>query len=71
MFGWYTPDDNLLRNGKLPVMVNMPRTNHLERLQGIYKTGLAVNNPRRCTSTGRSLFVRRARTNPHFCHMSL
>ena len=46
MFGWYTPDDNLLRNGKLPVMVNMPRTNHLEHLQGIYKTGLAVNNPR-------------------------
>ena len=46
MFGWYTPDDNLLRNGALPVMVNMPRTNHLEHLQGIYKTGLAVNNPR-------------------------
>ena len=45
VFGWYTPDDNLVRvtNGspELPVMINMPRTNKYEHENGIYKTGLA------------------------------
>jgi hypothetical protein len=40
IFGWWTPDDNLLRQGRLPVVVQMPRTNKLEHYQGIYKTGL-------------------------------
>ena len=46
MFGWYTPDDSLLRLGKMPVTVAMPPTNTLEHQQGIYKTGLGVNSPR-------------------------
>jgi hypothetical protein len=46
IFGWYTPDDNLLRQGRLPVSVRMPRTNKLEHKQGIYKTGLEDVSPR-------------------------
>ena len=42
----YTPNDNLLRQGKLPVEVHMPRTNKLEHKQGIYKTGNGENSPR-------------------------
>jgi hypothetical protein len=42
----YTPDDNLLRQGQLPVEVHMPRTNKLEHKQGTYKTGLGQNSPR-------------------------
>ena len=46
IFGWYTPDDNLLRQGRLPMELRMPRTNQVEHRQGIYKTGLAENSPR-------------------------
>jgi hypothetical protein len=46
IFGWYTPDDNLLRQGRLPMELHMPRTNQVEHKQGIYKTGLAENSAR-------------------------
>ena len=42
----YMPDDNLLRQDKLPLVVNMPRTNKLEHVDGIYKTGLVEVSPR-------------------------
>jgi len=46
IFAWYTPDDNLLQKGRLPVELGMPRTNKLEQQQGIYKTGLLEFSPR-------------------------
>ena len=46
MFGWYTPDDNLLRFGRMPVSVRMPSTNKIEHQKSIFKTGLGVNQPR-------------------------
>ncbi len=46
IFAWWTPDDNLLRQGRLPVVVQMPRTNKLEHIQEIYKTGLEDVPPR-------------------------
>ncbi len=42
----YMPDDHLLRQGKLPLGMKMPRTNKLEHFEGIYKTGLAEASPR-------------------------
>ena len=43
IFGWWLPDDALMKSGDVPVPVNMPRTNKLEHVKGIYKTGLGEN----------------------------
>ena len=47
LFGWYQPDDSLMdAGGRLPVLVNMPATNDLEYVQGLYRTGTAQYKPR-------------------------
>ena len=40
IFGWYTPDDNMIREGQVPVPLKFPLTDPDEHVQGIYKTGL-------------------------------
>ena len=47
LFGWYQPDDSLLDGaGNLPVALNLPATNDLEYIQGVYKTATANYKPR-------------------------
>jgi hypothetical protein len=47
LFGWYQPDDSLVdAAGRLPVLVNMPTTNDLEYVRGLYRTGTAQYKPR-------------------------
>ena len=42
LFGWYQPDDSLLdAAGRLPVLLNLPRTNEREQAAGLYRTGFA------------------------------
>ena len=41
------PDDSLVdAGGRLPVMLNLPNSNDLEQINGIYRTGLARFRPR-------------------------
>jgi hypothetical protein len=47
LFNWFQPDDSLVDDaGNLPVNLNLPRSNELEQLAGVFKTARPAFKPR-------------------------